>query len=507
MKKIILIVSFTFYVFTLIAQQLPAFITDSLENYVARGMKQWRIPGLSLAIIKDGKIVFIKGYGVTRAGGNEPVDENTLFMIGSNTKAFTATTLNILQQEGKVKLNDRVRKWMPEFRLKDTLASNEIIIYDLLCHRIGFETFQGDFTYWTSNLSREEVIHKMSLVNPIYNFRTKWGYCNAAFLTAGQLIPRITGKSWEETVKEKILIPLKMTRTLTLSSELKSVSNHAYPHTIVDGKLIEIPIPEIDNLAPAGSISSSAKDMATWVLAHLNNGKSEGNQVIPQSAIQAIRVPYSIQGIDPRDKQKTHFFMYGLGLFINDRNGELVYSHTGGVNGFVSSVMFIPEENAGIIVLTNTDQNNFYENLTEEIRDAFLRLPYQDFSGRSLEFSRREIIRSSARVDSLKNVVKQNIKPNLPLMSYSGKYVSDLYGEIDIKPGKNFLTIYFSHHPGLTAKLECTHGDTFLCTYSDPTMGEGIEFPFKTENGKVTEFTLRVANFVEFTPYIFKKEN
>jgi CubicO group peptidase (beta-lactamase class C family) len=368
MKRLILLIVLIFYLYTLTAQEnkLPVFVTDSLENYIARGMTKWKIPGLSVAIIKDGEVQFIKGFGVIRAGGKEPVNENTLFMIGSNTKAFTATTIAILQEEGKLTLNDKVKKWMPEFRLKDTLASNEIIIADLLSHRIGFETFQGDFTYWTSNLSRADVINKMALIHARYNFRTNWGYCNAAFLTAGELIPKITGKSWEETVKEKILTPLKMNRTLMLSPDLKRASNAAFPYTIVDEKLTEIPIPCIDNLAPAGSISSCAKDMAAWVMLHLYNGKINGIQVIPEKAIQAIRMPYTIMGIDPRDKQETHFYLYGLGLFINDRNGKLIYSHTGGVDGFVSSVMFIPEEKVGIVVLTNNDQNNFYQDLTYE---------------------------------------------------------------------------------------------------------------------------------------------
>jgi CubicO group peptidase (beta-lactamase class C family) len=506
MRKTALLIIFVFYLFTLTAQEnkLPVFITDSLENYITRGMTKWKIPGLSVAIIKDGEVQFIKGFGVTRAGGKESVNENTLFMIGSNTKAFTATTIAILQAEGKLTLNDKVKKWMPEFRLKDTLASNEIIITDLLSHRIGFETFQGDFTYWTSNLSRADVIHKMALINAIYNFRTKWGYCNAAFLTAGELIPKITGNSWEETVKEKILTPLNMNRTLMLSTDLKTASNAAFPYTIVDEKLTEIPIPYIDNLAPAGSISSCAKDMATWVMLHLNNGKINGIQVIPEKAIQAIRTPYTIMGMDPRDKQETHFYLYGLGLIINDRNGKLVYSHTGGVDGFLSSVMFIPEEKVGIVVLTNTDQNNFFQDLTDEIRDAFLGLPYQDYSDRSFDVTKNELKKSKVRIDSLRNVVKSDNKPGLPLNSYTGKYTNEVYGEITIKIEYSSLNIHFSNHPDLIGKLEYLKNDVFLCTYSNPTMGI-VEIPFKVEKDKVSGLTLRVADFVEFTPYIFVK--
>jgi CubicO group peptidase (beta-lactamase class C family) len=506
MKRLALLIITVFYLCSLSAQEskLPDFVSDSLKNYITRGMAKWRIPGLSVAIVNDKKVLFMKGFGVTKLSSKELVNENTLFMIGSNTKAFTATTITILQEEGKLTLNDKVQKWMPDFKLKDPLASNEIIIADLMSHRIGFETFQGDFTYWTSNLSRKDVIHKMALIDPLYSFRTKWGYCNAAFLTAGELIPKITGKSWEETVKEKILTPLKMNHTLMLSQEFKTASNAASPFTIIDDKLTELPVPFIDNLAPAGSISSCVKDMATWLMVQLNNGKIDSIQVIPEKAILAIRTPYSIIGLDPRDKQETHFNLYGLGLFINDRNGKLVYSHTGGVDGFLSSVMFIPEEKIGIIVLTNNDQNNFFQNLTDEIRDAFLGLPYQDYSDKAFEVFKEETNKSKAKIDSLRNIAKLLNKPSHSLGDYTGTYTNKVYGDIAIRIEKNNLNIHFSNHPDLIGKLEHLKNDVFLCTYSNPTMGI-VEIPFKTENEKVTGLTLHVADFVEFTPYVFVK--
>jgi CubicO group peptidase (beta-lactamase class C family) len=236
MKNFGLIILFLLLSASLIAQdtKLPVFITDSLENYITQGIKDWEIPGLSIAIVKNDKVILAKGYGVTRVGGSEPVNENTLFMIGSNTKAFTATALSILNESGKLSLEDKVQRWMPSFSLKDSLATKEVVIADLLSHRLGFESYQGDFTYWSSNLTRDQVIHKMSLITPAYGFRTKWGYCNAAFVTAGELVPRIIGKSWEETIRDSILIPLRMNRTRMLSEELKGIKNIAYPHTLAN---------------------------------------------------------------------------------------------------------------------------------------------------------------------------------------------------------------------------------------------------------------------------------
>lgn len=486
--------------------KLPSFVTDSLDSYVKKGMLDWRIPGLSVAIVKDGKVVFMKGYGVTHAGGKAPVDENTLFMIGSNTKAFTATTLAILQESGKMSLNDKVRKWMPEFKLRDTLASNDIMVCDLLSHRIGFETFQGDFTYWSSNLSRADIIRKMGLIHAPYKFRTKWGYCNAAFLTAGELIPRITGRKWEEVVRDSILVPLHMDRTLMLTDDATKLTNAAFPHTLVNKKVEEIPYANLNNLAPAGSMFSSAKDMTSWLIAQLDYGKFNNTQVISRKAIQAIRMPYSIMAMDPRDKKTTHFYLYGLGIGINDINGKLCYSHTGGVDGFLSSVMFIPEEKLGIVVLTNTDQNNFFLDLTNEIRDAFLGLPYTGYSNKSLKSFNEDKKNADAKIDSLRNVVRQNFKPSVPLEQLVGKYTNEVYGEISLNIENGKLRIAFSHHPGLNADLEHLKNDVFLCTYSNPTMGI-VEMPFKIANGKVEGLTLRVNDFVEFTPYDFMKVN
>jgi CubicO group peptidase (beta-lactamase class C family) len=508
MKKVILILVIFLSGFSLTAQEkaFPIFIKDSLDAYIDKGMRDWQIPGLSVAIVKDDQVVYLKGFGVTSINSNEPVNENTLFMIGSNTKAFTATTLSILQESTDFKLSDKVKKWMPEFRLKDSLATKEVNIIDLLSHRIGFETFQGDFTYWRSNLTRAQVIQKMGLIDAPYGFRSKWGYCNAAFVTAGEIIPRIIGRSWEETVKDSILVPLHMKRTLMLAQELKKASNAASPHTIVDNKLIEIPIPDINNLAPAGSMSSSAKDMTNWLLAQINSGRINDEQVLSVESLQAIRRPSSILGVDSRDSQDTHFYLYGMGLMINDCDGKLVYSHGGAVDGFLSQVMFVPEENLGIVVLTNTDKNNFYDDLTYEIRDAFLSLPYKGYSYTKLKKFKADELNKNNKIDSLKHIVKLNNSSSLPIDAYTGDYENGVYGKINVKLEENKLNIYFSNHPDLIGKLEHIQNDNYLCTYTMPIMGT-VEIPFKIENNKVIGLTLSVDDFIEFTPYEFKKTN
>ena len=228
------------------------FVKDSLEFYINRALTNWRIPGAAVCIIKDNKVVLMKAYGIKELGQPTKVDVNTLFMIGSNTKAFTATALAMLQAEKKLSLDDKVTQYLPQFKLDNKAAGEQAIIKDLLCHRLGFRTFQGDFTFYNTNLTRNEIIERLGTEKAAYPFRTKWGYTNAAFLTAGQIIPAVTAKPWEVYIKENIFAPLGMTNTLALTADMPKSLNRTVPHTFVNGILQPIPYCQIDGLAPAG---------------------------------------------------------------------------------------------------------------------------------------------------------------------------------------------------------------------------------------------------------------
>jgi CubicO group peptidase (beta-lactamase class C family) len=485
--------------------KMPSFIKDSLDNYIEKALKNWQIPGMSVCIIKDGSVVLMKGYGVKELGGSDKVDENTLFMIGSNSKAFTATALALLDQEKKLSLDDKVTKWIPEFKLENKAAGEQAIIRDLLCHRIGFRTFQGDFTYWTSNLSRAEVIEKMSHIKATYPFRTTWGYTNAAFVTAGEIIPRATGITWENFVTERIFTPLGMTRTLALSKDLPGATNKATPHTTKDGKLIKIPFCLIDNLAPAGSISSSVNDMSKWVMMQLNNGMFDGRQIVPASVIAEIRKPHSIIGNGGSMFNEGHFSLYGLGLQLQEYEGRKIVSHTGGVNGFVSSVTMLPEEKLGIIILTNTDQNSFYEALKWEIMDAYLKLPFRNYSNAYLNLFKDYESKQQKKEKELQDSASLHLQTSVPLQAYTGNYFNDVYGNMRVVLEEGELRMRFSHHPDMYAQLESLGGNRFYAIFTDPEFSKAI-FPFTVENGKVKSVTVKVADFVEYNPYEFVKQ-
>lgn len=483
----------------------PFFITDSIDNYVGRALENYKIPGAAVCIIKDGEIVLMRGYGVKELGTNERIDEHTLFMIGSNTKAFTGTALALLESEKKCSLEDKVIKYLPDLRMHDPWVTKELNMIDIVSHRMGMETFQGDFMYWTSDLTSDEVIDKFGKLTPNFGFRAKWGYTNAGYAIAGKLIHIISGLTWAEYLKEKIFSPLNMNRTYALSTDFYEALNISKAHTYVDGEMKVIPFQSIDNLAPCGSISSSVYDMSHWVIAQLDSGKYNGGKVIPYSVIQRTRYPQSIGGRARHPYNKTHFTLYGLGWEFQDYEGKELVQHTGGVNGFVSSVTLVPEEKLGIVVLTNNDQNAFFVSLKWEILDAYLGLPYRNYDSTFYESAMRRKSAKDKWIKTMRDSVALNIISPTDLEDFSGKYENEVYGYIDLTVSESHLEMKFQHHSKLIGKLEFINENRFLCTYSDPTYGFKI-IPFDIENGKVNALTLSVDDFIEFTTYNFIKK-
>jgi CubicO group peptidase (beta-lactamase class C family) len=376
----------------------------------------------------------------------------------------------------------------------------------LLCHHIGMETFQGDFTFYNTDLTRDQIIEKIGQMKAAYPFRTTWGYTNSAFLTAGQIIPVVTGKPWEVFVKENIFAPLGMTSTIALTADMSKQYDRTVPHTLIDGRLSAIPYAQIDGLAPAGSISSSINDMSKWVLAQLNDGKVGPRQMLPAGAVKATREPQDIVGPVTHLNGESGYELYGLGWFLQQYAGRQLIMHTGGVNGYLSSVTLAPQEHLGIIILTNTDQNELYEALRWEILDAYFKLPYRNYSDVYLAKFKADEATQDAADKKLRDTVALNHPAALPLDAYTGKYVNDLYGHLEITTGEaNDLEVRFEHHPHMFAHLQPLGGNRFYVTFSDPAFGKAV-FPFQVKNGSVTGLRVKVADFVERDPYYFKKE-
>ncbi|MEO3403047.1 serine hydrolase [Mucilaginibacter sp. CAU 1740] len=509
MKKILLlIVAFALFSASASAQHADRskFIRDSLDLYISKALTNWRVPGMAVCIVKDGKIVLMKGYGIKELGLMNKVDENTLFMIGSNTKAFTATALAMLEANKKLSLDEKVTKYIPEFKMQDKNLTDEVIVRDLLSHRLGFQTFQGDFTFYNTDLTRADVIQRLGKMKAVYPFRTRWGYTNSAFLTAGEIIPRVAnGHSWEAYIKEAIFAPLGMGNSLALTKDLPKSINRTVPHTIVDGRLTPVPYGQLDDMAPAMSISSSVNDMSKWVMALLNNGKVGQRQVIPAAAIQATRQPQDIVGSVQHLNGETNFQLYGLGWFIQDYSNHRLIMHDGGVTGYLSTVTLVPQENLGIVILTNTDQNEIFEALRWDILDAYLKQSFRNYSETYLKKFRANAANAQAIDRKLKDSIALNPKPALPVNKYLGKYSNEFYGNMEITQGQNNnLEMRFEHHPKMYALMQPLGGNRFYVTFSEPILGKAV-FPFTVQNGDVTSVRVKVDDFVEQAAYEFKK--
>jgi CubicO group peptidase (beta-lactamase class C family) len=506
MRPIKLFLSAVLLICSVVAiSQTQSFIRDSLDSYIDRGMKQWQIPGLAIAVVKDGKVVVIKGYGVREWGKEDKVDENTLFIIASNSKLFTGTSLANLDYEKKISLNDKVTQYIPWFRLYDSNATRMVNIRDLLCHRLGTKTFQGDFTFWDSNLPKDSIIWKMRYLKPPGVFRQDFGYCNSAFMLAGRILEKVTGDSWNDYVQQNILTPLGMTNTYTNTAGIAQRNNIAVPHTNQFSSITPIPYDQVDNLGPATSMVSCVKDLSKWLMMQLDSGRYEGKRILPWPVIQKTRDANTVIGSRKSPGFPMHMRMYGLGVFMTDYAGKQVFWHTGGAFGMVTNVCFVPEENLGITILTNNDNQSFFEALRYQILDAYLGVPYTDRSKYQMGFFVQGKKETDDEVAAMKKRVDQHLQPEIKLEDYTGDYYNTLYGKITIAKSNNMLICHFEHHPDLIGYMEYMGNNEFRMTYSN--IGYGI-YPakFTLRDGKPWGVEIKANDFVEYDSYLFVKD-
>lgn len=505
MKRISVVLLLCLGIICRATAQQPAFVTDSLDAYIREGMQDWKIPGLAIAIVKNGEVVYMKGFGVRNLATRDTVDENTLFMIASNSKLFTGTALAHLEYHNKLSLNDKITKFFPTFRLYDPTTTSLVNIRDMLSHHLGTKTFQGDFTFWNSSLSRKEIMDKMRYLKPSDNFRQSYGYCNSCYLTAGEIIPVVTGQTWEVYVYDSIFVPLEMGRTSALGYNMGQMDNAARPYsTTFSDSITPIPYDVIDNLGPAGSIVSCVKDLTHWLQMQLDSGRYNGNQVLPWQVVKRTRQVETILNSTKSSVYPSHYTGYALGVMQRDYNGRQVYWHTGGADGFVTNTCFVPEEQLGITILTNNDNQNFYEALRYQLLDAYLGVPYTNRSKAQLE---QFLQYDQATKDSIlawKARVKGN-KPTLSYIQYTGTYSNDLYGFISIAPAGDDLKVKFLGHSNLTGTLQYMDNDEWLITYSNPVFGV---FPvkFTKEGTSIVAVDIKVNDFIEYDAYHFTKQ-
>src|SRR5262245_54532554 len=319
-----------------------------LDAWVQRAMKTFDVPGISLAIVKDGAVVVARGYGVKTLGGAAPVDAKTLFGIASNTKAFTATALGILVDEGKIRWDAPVIDYVPSFQLADPYVTREMTVRDLLVHRSGLGLGAGDLLWWpASTYDRQEIMRRLRYIPLATSFRSAYAYDNVLYLVAGEVIERVSGTSWEDFIATRILARVGMTTSNVRHSDAARGGNAAAPHARVDGTVRPIAPFDSDNTNPAGGINSNADDLAKWMIVQLAEGKLPDGTALLQPAtarqLTTIVTPILNNSVPPELRDvRPNFNGYGLGFQVRDYRGRKLVTHTGGLPGYVSRVAMMP---------------------------------------------------------------------------------------------------------------------------------------------------------------------
>jgi CubicO group peptidase (beta-lactamase class C family) len=471
-----------------------------IDEYAAKAGRDWKVPGFSLSIVKDDKVVFAKGYGVRELGKPEPVDKDTLFAIASNTKAFTSAALATLVDEGKLKWDDPVTKYLPYFQLYDPYVTREMTVRDLLSHRSGLATFGGDLLWYETTYPREEVIRRIRFLKPAYGFRSRYGYQNIMFLTAGEIVPAVTGKSWDDYVREKFFAPLGMTRTVTTYKQLMASQNVATPHNEVDGKVRVIRYSNVDSAGGAAAINSSAAEMAEWLRLQLGRGTYQGKKLFSAERSREMWTPQTIVSGVSESAEKfnptVHFNLYGLGWFLSDYRGRKVVSHSGGLDGMTSRVALMPEENLGVVVLTNSE-TPLQSFLYYKVFDVFTGAPPRDWSADYLARAQAAREREAAEAKKVEEARVPDTKPSLPLGSYAGTYGGPMYGDAKVSEENGHLVVRLLPSPDYVGDLEHWHFDTFRIKWRDtvvyPYPRGWVTFQLDPQ-GKVSEMKIDVPN-------------
>ncbi len=432
-----------------------------LDQYYEKVVRDWAIPGMTVGIVKDGELIFSKGYGTKEVGKNERPDGNTLYAIASNSKAFTSAMMAMLVQEGKISWNDKVQQYLPYFALEDPYTSQQVTIRDLLSHRVGLGTFSGDVIWYKSEFTAEEIIKLIKHVPLVYDFRAGYGYSNLMYITAGEVIAKVTGKSWSENVEERILKPLAMERTITSLKELEETGNYATPHALVDNKNVPIPWANWENVAATGGLISSINDVAKWMIFNLNHGINQNDTLLTAASRNMMWTPHNTFMVDHTQKNdfNRHFNAYGLGWDLSDYHGRMRVGHTGGYDGMITAISLIPDEKLGVVVLTNGVKSPI-SAVSLYTLDALLGVKGKDWSTYLLERTNKWRAEDT-RIDDIRNKRVMDTKPSLPLTAYAGTYQSDIYGNITVAVENGQLRLNFAHSPELAATLKHWHYDVW----------------------------------------------
>lgn len=459
------------------AAPAPAF---DLERDVNSALKLFDVPGIAIAIVKDGKVVTTKGFGVRKLGEPAAVDAQTLFEVASNSKGFTAAALAMLVDEGKLAWDDPVTKHLPGFQMHDSYVTGAMTIRDLLTHRSGLGLGAGDLLWWpTTTFTTDEIIEKLRYIRPATSFRNSYAYDNLLYIVAGKIIADKAGKSWGEAMHERILAPLGMTATTTSLAENAGNPDVATAHSKINGKIAAVKSMPVPNAVGAVGINTNAEDIAKWMMLLLDEGKiagmtdKDGKPARLLSEKQArelwtAQTPVKIGEPKPAlAATKPNFSAYGLGFQLRDYKGMKVAMHGGALQGFYSRVLMVPEAKLGVAILTNAENGGSMTALQWRILDHYLQAAPSDWLAlvsKVEQDQHAEEVKKQGKASSARAAKSQ---PSLPLAAYDGEYEDAWYGKVVIKPEGRKHILSFTRTPDLTGELEHWQHDTFIVRWKE----------------------------------------
>jgi CubicO group peptidase (beta-lactamase class C family) len=438
-------------------------LPPALDADIGRAVAALEVPGLAIAVVHNDSVVHARGFGLRELGRAEPVDGHTLFAVGSTTKAFTAAAIGMLVDEGRLAWNDPVVRHAPGFELHDAWLTHAVTVRDLLANRVGVE--RGDAVWYGASVERADLLQRLRHLRPGVGLRTGMSYNNLMFLAAGELIPAVTGTSWDDFIARRIFAPLGMQRSGTSIRTLDGVANVAQPHARVDGTVRRVPYRSLDNVAPAGSINSSALEMAQWVRFQLGRGQLGADRLLSDSTHRQTWTPQVVASAG-LGGERSNLAAYGLGWVIQDYRGHRMVWHNGGIDGMHAMVALLPARNVGVVVLVNLSGTGLPEALALRVLDEYLDAAADGaWADELIEGATRARSASAAAAARAQPVRVADTAPALPPERYAGTYASALYGEVVIERNAGRLTLRFA---GNDAVLEHWHFDTFRVHWADP---------------------------------------
>ncbi|RZJ64505.1 MAG: serine hydrolase [Flavobacterium sp.] len=452
MKKIVL-----FFILSVCSNLSAQISEQKIDATVENALKAFNVPGIAVAIVKDGKVIHAKGYGVKSIKTKQKVDANTLFGIASNSKAFTSAALAILVDEGKISWDDKVVKHIPEFAMYNDYVTNEFTIRDLLTHRSGLGLGAGDLMVWPdgNDFQVQDIVNNLKFLKPTSAFRTKYDYDNLLYIVAGEVVHRVSGLSWNDFVEQRIMSPIGMKNSASSFYRLKDTTNVIDPHVPIDGKLKIISRYKLHTFDAAAGLYASVNDLSNWLILQMDKGKFNGKQIFSEKVANEMWTPQTIQPNKPAPPYFSNFKNYGLGWGLTDVKGKLQVSHTGGLEGIVTQTLMIPELKLGIIVLTNQQAGAAFTAVSNTIKDSYLGLPEFDHVTDLANKMRQRESDADKVTDEVWATVNKNIKDKkVPDMKqFVGTFRDNWFGEVTFSMKKGKLYFASARSPQLSGEV------------------------------------------------------